>query len=379
MEKSSNAKANVSGAAPRPERWVSVDALRGFDMLWIVGGGGLVSALNKAGGDQGFLHLCAEQLKHKEWQGFAFEDLIFPLFVFIVGISLTFSLGRIAGQEGQSKAHWRLFRRAALLFALGILYSGGFKDPWPGMRIMGVLQRIALCYCFAGLLFLHLRTRGLVIAFFVLLLGYWAVMSFVPAPGQPHVSFEPDKNIANYVDFHCLPGRLHEKTRDPEGLLSTFPAVATCLLGVFAGLLIQNTNVSNARKLMLFVLGGAAMVGLGFLWGLQFPVIKKLWTSSFVLVAGGYSCLLLAFFYLIIDAWKLKRWALPFLWVGTNALAIYLMRNIVDVQALAMRFVGGDIQAALGAYGPLVMNMVSLGFTLLFAWYLYKKEIFLRL
>lgn len=368
-----------SAAAARPERWVSVDALRGFDMLWIVGGGGLVKALNVAGGDKGFLHTCAQQLQHKAWEGFAFEDFIFPLFVFIVGISITFSLGRIVAQEGMGKAHWRLFRRTVLLLIIGVLYSGGLRHEWPDIRLLGVLQRIALCYFFAGLLFMHFRLRGLITAFVILLLGYWAVLSFIPAPGQAHVSFKPDENLANYIDLHYLPGLLHDKTWDPEGLLSTFPAIGTCLLGIFAGLLIQNTALSSTRKLLILVLGGAAMVGLGFLWGLQFPVIKKIWTSSYVLVAGGYSCLALSAFYLVIDALKFKIWAKPFLWVGTNALAIYLMRNIVDVDALALRFAGGNVQALLGSYGLLLVNAVSLSITLLFAWYLYKKEIFLRL
>lgn len=361
------------------QRWISVDALRGFDMLWIVGANGLVIALNKAGGDQGFLHACAQQLKHKAWAGFAFNDFIFPLFVFIVGISLVFSLGRIAAQEGQAKAHLRLVRRFVLLFLLGVFYSGGFTNLWPDIRLMGVLQRLALCYFFAGLLFLHFRWRGLIAAFLVLMIGYWALLTFVPAPDQSQVSFEPDKNIANYVDRQYLPGKLYDKTWDPEGILSTFPAIATCLLGAFSGMLIQNSSVSNSRKLLLFLVGGAAMVGLGFLWGLQFPVIKKIWTSSYVLVAGGYSCILLGVFYLIIDAWKFQLWARPFVWVGSNALVIYLARNIVDFDALAVRFAGGDIQQFFGVYGHLVVNAVSLTLTLLLAWYLYRKQIFLRL
>ncbi|HPO14905.1 MAG TPA: DUF5009 domain-containing protein [Candidatus Hydrogenedentes bacterium] len=360
-------------------RWMSVDALRGFDMLWIVGAAGLVTALNKASGGRGILHQCAEQLKHKDWEGFAFYDLIFPLFVFIVGISLVFSLGRIVAQEGKTKAHIRLFRRALILFILGILYSGGFTNLWPDIRIMGVLQRLALCYLFGGLLFIHFEWRGLLAACLTLLIGYWMVMSFIPAPGQSQVSFAPDQNLANYIDLHFLPGRLHDKTWDPEGILSTFPAVATCLLGVFAGLIIQSTSLSSSKKLLIFIGGGAALAALGFLWGLQFPVIKKIWTSSYVLVAGGYSCMLLGVFYLIVDVWKFQLWARPLVWVGSNALAIYLARNIVDFHALALRFAGGNVQQLFGVYGDLVVNIVSLGFTLLLAWYLYRKQIFLRI
>jgi predicted acyltransferase len=359
------------------DRVLSVDALRGFDMFWIIGAAGVVKALH-AMGDNAVLNFFATQLGHKDWAGFAFEDLIFPLFVFLVGISLVFSLGRLIAREGRFAAHERLFRRFVLLFLLGLFYYGGFSNPWPEIRLLGVLQRLALCYLFAGLLFCHLKPRGLIIVFLALLVGYWAWLTFVPVPGLGRASFAKGENWACYIDRLYLPGRKHYDTWDPEGILSTLPAIASCLLGVFAGLILTNPAYGSKHRMLYFFGGGIALVLLGTLWGLQFPVIKKIWTSSYVLLAGGYSCLLLGAFYLVMDVWKFRLWARPFLWIGSNALTIYLAVNIVEAPKLAERFVGGDIHTRCGPYGDLLVTAVSLGLVLLLARFLYRRQIFLR-
>ncbi|MBI1320822.1 MAG: DUF5009 domain-containing protein [Candidatus Hydrogenedens sp.] len=361
-------------------RMISVDTLRGFDMFWIVGGEDLVHALGTANGERnsGVLHFFVTQLTHKQWEGFAFYDLIFPLFLFLVGLSTVFSLGRIQREEGTAAAHKRLFKRSAILYAIGIFYYGLFANAWPGIRLVGVLQRLALGYLFGGLLFLNLKLRGLIAAFVAILIAYWAIMTFIPAPGQEVVSFAPDQNIANYIDLHYLPGRLNDGTWDPEGILSTLPAIGTALLGVFAGLLLKNKNIADIRKVGILIGGGALLVALGFLWGLQFPVIKKLWTSSYVLVAGGYSCMLLGAFYYVVDVLKSRWWTPPFIWIGSNALAIYLAWNVFEFGDLAERFVGGDIAAAFGNYGETLIVAVSLLLVVAFARLLFKREIFLR-
>jgi len=376
------AEAVMSAASPQdPEtrRLVSVDALRGFDMFWIVGAAGVVTAL-KSIGDNAVLNFFATQLEHKDWDGFAFEDLIFPLFVFIVGISLVFSLGRLLANEGRWAAYKRLFRRFFLLYLLGIFYYGGLSNHWPDIRLVGVLQRLALCYLFAGLLFCHLRARGLIAVCAALLVGYWAWLTFIPVPDLGVTTFAKGKNWACYFDKMYLPGKriYGDGTWDPEGILSTLPAVASCLLGVLAGLLISNPSVSDRRKLLYLIGGGVLGVLLGFLWGYQFPVIKKIWTSSYVLVAGGYSGILLGLFYLVVDIWKLRLWARPFVWIGSNALTVYLAVNIWDVEKVARRFAGGDVQDALGRYGDLVLTAITLGLVLALARFLYRKRIFIR-
>ena len=364
-------------AAASTPRLLSLDALRGFDMFWIVGAEELVRGLQKAG-SSGPLSLLADQLRHKAWAGFHFEDLIFPLFVFIVGVSLVFSLSRNLEQGGRRAALVRIARRAAVLYFLGILYYGGFSTPVEKIRLLGVLQRIALSYLFAGLLFCYLKPRGLIAACVGILIGYWALMSFVPVPGHGAGNFAEGANLANYVDKQYLPLRKWDGDHDPEGLLSTVPAVASCLLGVLAGLVLRNTALPDRRKVGQLVLAGLGCLAAGWLWHLNFPVIKKLWTSSFVLVAGGYSFLLLAAFYQVIDVWKFQKWALPFVWIGVNPITIYFGGRFIDFEGLAKLFVGGPVGAWFGDYSELVLALTTLGFGFLFLRFLYQRKIFLR-
>lgn len=390
------------------ERMLSIDVLRGFDMFWIAGGEDIVHGLDEAAasgapGPDGtivatqhspILEFFATQLRHVSWEGFRFYDLIFPLFLFLIGTSIVFSLGRIVREEGMASAHKRVFKRFLIMYLLGIFYYGGFSHLWhlpdgtSGIRLVGVLQRLALGYLFASLLYLHLRERGLAIALVAVLAVYWGLMTFIPAPGEAQVSFEPGRNLANYIDMHYVPGRMNDKTPDgnggffrwdPEGALSTIPAVGTALLGIFAGILLKRKDVDGKRKVMLLAGAGVALVLLGELWGLQFPVIKKLWTSSYVLVAGGYSCLLVAAFYLVVDLWKVRWWTAPFIWIGTNSLAVYLACNVFDFEELATRFVGVGFPISFGAYHGLVVACTGVLCVVLFARWLYQREIFIRI
>lgn len=362
---------------PAQPRLMSLDALRGFDMFWIVGAEELIRGLQKFSGG-GLIGLIAEQLHHKAWAGFHFEDLIFPLFVFIAGVSLVFSLEKTLRQADRRTATVRILRRSALLYFLGILYYGGFSTPFEQIRLLGVLQRIALCYLFAGLLFCYLKPKALIAVWAGLLLGYWALMSFVPVPGHGAGNFAEGANLANYVDQQYLPLRKHDGDHDPEGLLSTIPAIASCLLGVFAGLVLKNPAINDRKRVLQLVGGGLLCLAVGWAWHLNFPVIKKIWTSSFVLVAGGYSCLLLAAFYQIIDVWGFQRWAMPFIWIGVNPLMIYFGGKFIDFEAMAKLFVGGPIGAAFGQYGELLLALTTLGFGFWFMRFLYQRKIFLR-
>jgi predicted acyltransferase len=359
------------------ERLVSLDALRGFDMFWIIGAEEIVASLKQIS-NSGFIGFLNYELTHRPWEGFAFEDLIFPLFVFIVGVSLVFSLTKSIERDGKAATCKKIVRRAVLLYLIGISYYGGISKGIDQIRLGGVLQRISICYLAAGLLFLAFRPQGLVAICIALLVGYWALMTFVPVPDVGPGNFAEGKNLANYVDSQYLPFRKWKGDHDPEGLLSTLPAIASCLLGVFAGLLLKSKNISDYKKVLALVLAGITGVLCGFLWGKQFPIIKNIWTSSFVLVAGGYSCILLGFFYLIIDIWKYRQWATPFLWIGANPITLYLAWNLVDFHALANRLVGGPIKSSLGSYGPLLTASVAMGLVLLLARLLFKRKIFLH-
>ena len=328
-------------------------------------------------------HFLGNQLNHVPWEGFTFYDFIFPLFIFVTGVSIVFSLSRLAEREGLWRAHVRVLRRSLLLFGLGLIYYGGISHHWEDIRYLGVLQRIGLCYFFASLLFLNLNLRGMIVAFVSLLLGYWALMTFVPVPGIGAGSFAPDANLANWLDIHYLPGRLWDVTRDPEGMLSTLPAIATCLLGVFAGLLLKHERFSAQQKSLWLIGAGIAMVGAGHVWGLQFPVIKAIWTSSFVLVAGGYSLMLLGVWHQIIDVWGIRSWSTIFVWIGANAITLYFINNVLGFEPFALRFVGGDLGALLDRLitpgtGIFVAYVLGLTFAITLAGFFYRRKIFLR-
>jgi predicted acyltransferase len=403
-----------------PQRLMSLDALRGFDMFWIAAAEPLVGALNKmahAGGHGvGFslIGFVAYEMEHAQWEGFHFEDLIFPLFVFMAGMSIVFSLRKTIEREGRAAAVWRVLRRGILLYLLGIFYYGGFSERWPHIRFLGVLQRLGLCYLFAGLIFCFCSLRKMVALAAALLIGYWALVMFVPirniqlqkealeqlaakrgVPNDPQAlfqsttervtgRFEPGLNLANHLDFEYLPGFRWNTYFDPEGYLSTLPAIVTCLLGVFAALLLLDPSRNDPQKVICLFAGGLVLTSLGWAWGAHFPVIKKIWTSSYVLVAGGYSAALLAVFYLVVDMWKYQKWCQPFVWMGMNSITIYMADNILGGFAkLADRFAGGDISAwfndRLVGSGDLLAALVEMALSFWFVHFLYRRKIFLRL
>jgi predicted acyltransferase len=325
----------------------------------------------------------SEQLRHVEWDGLRFYDFLFPLFVFVTGVSIVLSLPRLVEREGKWRAHRRVLIRSFLLFALGLIYYGGASNIWPDIRLLGVLQRIALCYLFASLLFLNLDVRGLVVAFLTLVVGYWALMTFVPVPEIGAGSFIEEANLARWIDAHYLPGLRLYGEWDPEGLLSTLPAIGTCLLGVLAGIVLKEKRADPAQKALWLIGAGVVLVATGYLWGLQFPIVKKVWTSSFVLVAGGYSALLLGMLYLLIDIRGQKAWALVFFWFGANAILLYMINGVVEFRALASRLVGGNVSMFLDAQltygtGSFVISAIGLALAIGLAHVLYRRKIFLR-
>ncbi|HYP17745.1 MAG TPA: DUF5009 domain-containing protein [Opitutus sp.] len=361
---------------------MSLDALRGFDMLFIVGADALGRAL--AGLEGGpLIRFLAWQMEHAEWEGFRVYDLVFPLFVFVMGAAIPLSLDRMVAREGRGAAHRRVLVRGSVLYALGVIYYGGITEGWDNVRLVGVLQRLGFCYVATSLLYLHLRVRGLAVTTIALLVGYWALLTFVPVPGVGAGDFSRGRNLANWIDAHFLPLKVWYGDYDPEGLLSTLPSVASCLLGLFAGLWLRDPRRVGGRKVLCLAAAGAIAIGLGYGWALHFPVVKRIWTSSYVLVAAGWSALLLAGFSWAIDVRGWQRWAQPLLWVGTNALTIYLVSRFVDFDAIALIFLGGEIAAALNALWPglaaLVQALFGIVLCVLLCGFLFRRKIFLRL
>jgi predicted acyltransferase len=322
-------------------------------------------------------------MSHVEWDGFRFYDFIFPLFVFITGVGIVLSMPALVARNGKGAAYLRILRRAVILYILGLIYYGGISGHWSDIRFVGVLQRIAICYAASAVLFLNLRWRGLVVVTAALLIGYWALMTFVPVPGVGAGSFARDANLANWMDTQFLPGRMWEDVRDPEGLLSTLPAIASCLLGVLSGLILRENTLAPARKSLILIGGGLLLVVCGYLWALQFPLIKSIWTSSFVLVAGGYSIFALGAMHQIVDVWGYRRWATVFVWVGANAIALYMLNNLMEFYKVAERLTGGDLaQAVDQTFGDgaswLLTSLTGLALVILTARFLYQRKVFIR-
>lgn len=370
--------------ASRPERLLSIDALRGFDMFWIIGGDNLARAIGEWWGTPAG-EKFAEQFEHVAWEGFRFYDLIFPLFLFVVGVVLPFSLSKYQrGAHPRSAALGRVARRVVLLFVLGLIGNNLLQFDFAHLRVAGVLQRIAICYGFASviLLFSNARTQAILVA--AILVGYYGLLMFVPAPETGKAGdFARETNLAGYVDRHYLPGEIKESYYgfgDNEGLLSTIPAVATTLLGVLAGHWLA-TRRSPWLKVVALIAAGAACLGAGSLWGLHFPIIKILWTSSYVLVVGGWSLILLGLFYAIIDVLKLRAWSYFFVVIGVNAITIYMAARIIPFDRIAFFFVGGLAKLS-AEYAPGSRPVVLAAGVLAVEWllllYLYRRHIFLR-
>lgn len=403
--------------SPKPRshgRLMALDALRGFDMFWILGGDALARALERMDKTP-VTETLATQLSHVQWQGFRFYDMIFPLFVFMAGVSTVYSLSKACEEGGRGRAMKRVLLRTLLLFLCGIFYSGGMSNPWPNIRMLGVLQRIAIGYGGAALIFLAIGPKrpGRILAVTAgILAGYWAMLTYVPFPdvrldkeslaplitqagtedpktvlslvqGTTRGHYEPGYNLTNYIDYRYLPGRKYDTYYDPEGILSMFPAIASALLGILAGTLLRESEMKPVLKALALLGIGAALAAGGFQWDATFPIVKKLWTSSFVLVAGGFSMMLLGLFYLIIEVIGLRFWAWPFVWIGTNAITLYLLSNLMGYGRIAARLVGGDVSVWLNdnvatGMGGLVQAMVSLAIVFLIARFFYKNKIFLR-
>jgi predicted acyltransferase len=364
---------------PIKKRILSVDVLRGFDMFWIIGGEYFFSALFVLLGGP-FEEYLDPQMHHTKWEGFTFYDFIFPLFVFIVGMSVVFSLKKFVDKGDIEAAYKRIFKRFVILFLLGIIYNGGLSQGLENMRTFGVLQRLAITYLFAGIFYLHFNLKTLVGIVITILVGYWALLTFVPSPITGTTTLEYGKNLINWFDQNYVPFRMYKPLSEPEGILSTIPAIASSLLGVFTSLLLLNKKIEPKKKAYYFLAGGLVLVLLGYLWGLQFPIIKKLWTSSYVFVTGGYSIMLFGFFYLILDVYKVQKWSLPFVWIGMNPITIYMFVNLVDVRGIARRFIGNVDSTFLSnnIYDLVLMAMV-IAINLILLRYLFNKKIFIRI
>jgi predicted acyltransferase len=358
------------------ERVVSIDALRGFDMLWIIGGGEVLSHLVDVW-DNPVTRTIKEQLDHVKWEGFHYEDLIFPLFMFIVGVVLPFALSR-RRERGQSAAaiHLHILKRGALIILLGLIFNGLLNFEWSHMRWPGVLQRIGVCYFFAALIVTHTKWRTQAIIVGAVLILYWLASALIPVPGFGAGVMTMEGCLSSYIDQHLIPGELYYGYGDNEGFISTFPAVCTVLIGALAGHWLRSGR-SGSQKASGLAIAGVACVVVGYAWSFAFPIIKIIWTSSYTLFAAGWSLLLLALFYWIIDVKGYRKWTLFFVVIGVNPITIYFLQRFVDFEGIAGFFLSG-VAANAGLIAPLILPIGVLAVKWLLLWFLYRHRIFFK-
>ena len=367
---------------PAIKRLYSLDALRGFDMFWIAGADGIFVGLASLTGWPIF-KWWAGQLEHVPWNGFHFEDMIFPLFLFIAGISFAFSLTkRTAMNDSRTSIYKHVISRGLILVLIGILYNNGVRFDFAHLRYGSVLGRIGLAWMFASLIFMNTKLNMRIVWFCGLLIGYWVLLLLFPAHDLGSMDiFSQEGNLTSHIDRLLMPGRLYLGNHDPEGLLSTIPAIGTALLGMFTGefLLSKYLNDKPLRKVLYMVLAAITLMIIGKIWNIAFPINKNLWTSSFVCFVGGLSLLLFSVFYLIIDVWGYKKWAFFFVVLGMNPITIYLTERIVNFGSATKFFFGGFTSIMPESWAPLIDGIGVTAIAWVFLYILYKKKIFLKI
>jgi predicted acyltransferase len=374
------ASPTTAPAQPAPtQRLVSLDALRGFDMFWIAGGATMYRAFT-AGTQNEWLKAFQTQLTHVEWDGFRFLDLIFPLFLFMIGVAIPYSLGkRLARGDSKPRIYGHLLLRLAVLVFFGMMINGNLLSLKPSEFAItySVLQMLALGYFVASILYLNLNLPLQILATAVLLVGYWAAQTFIPVPGYGPGVYQPGAMFGDWLNNQIFQGWDAPRWRF-GWILGISTHASTAMLGVFAGQLLRSARSSTWKVLMLVALGIACLVA-GWYWSYSFPIIKNRWTSTFALWAGGWSYLLLALFYLVIDVWQWRRWAFPFVVIGANSIFVYLSWNLCAgaYKAVSDKFLGGLRQYTGTWYEGISWTGAFLVMWLLL-WYLHRNKTFIR-
>lgn len=333
-------------------------------------------------------------LEHAEWHGWTFTDTVFPFFLWIVGVAMTLSFARrVENGDNRGKLFLHVLRRAAILFAIGIFLAGFPYFPWYRIRYLGVLPRIAICYLMAGGVFLLFKIRGIIGITLALLVSYWLLMAFMPVPGCATGSLSKDCNFARYVDGLVLTGHMWSQTKvwDPEGIVSTIPAIATTLFGVLAGYVLRGTRASAAECAAWLFVGGNALIAAGLIMNVWLPINKNLWTSSYAVFMAGLATVVFAVCYWLVDGCRYQdryqRWAKPFAIYGMNAIAVFVLSGLVGRLMGLIKIGGQSLHGfVFSCFEPLAspvnaslwFAVANVLFFFAFAYVLYRRKWFLR-
>ena len=371
------------------KRLESLDVLRGADLFFLMAVGPVVRRFIKTL-DVEWLNNCYWLFDHVEWQGFSPWDIIMPLFVFMTGITIPFALGRMREERNYSTAIWRIVRRVIVLWVLGLICQGGLfdKDDSTIYLYTNTLQAIAVAYAASALMFLFTKLRTQIAVAVVLLVGYWAAMEFVSVDGYGGGDYTPSHNLAEWVDNAVL-GRFRDGAKVVDGVvvfkegyhytwvLSSLTFIVTGMLGMFAGV-IAKSKMEDKRKLCWFAGVGIAMVLLGLIWGIWHPIIKKIWTSSMTLFAGGICFLLLWLCYYLIDYKGYRKGLTLFKVYGMNSIAAYMMPKFIKVHAILSALLYGLAYCIGDEWRALVVTVANVAVQYYILYFMYKREIFLK-
>jgi predicted acyltransferase len=367
-------------------RLLALDVLRGFDMFWIVGGDEVFKQLAKVT-RWGWAERFTGQLDHAVWQGFNFWDLVFPLFMFLSGATIPFSLhSRVEAGVGKRRILFRVLRRVVLLVALGLVFNGVLRFDFVHLRYASVLGQIGLAYLFAALVLLRVKgTKGRIAVVTGILSAYAAAQLLLPDPSLGAGNLTPEGSINGFVDRAVLPGTFYaiEKVNpegvffDPEGILCIVSATCVTLMGGIAGSVIRRRDTPGPRKFLALAGSGTVLVVLGATLDHWYPIIKNAWTGSYAIFAAGWSLVLLACVYLVADVWGFRKWTFPLRVIGLNAITIYLGVEAVDFKWTSTYLFDGVARLS-GVGEPLVVATGVIVIEWLLLYILYRKRIFVR-
>lgn len=387
------------------KRLLSLDALRGLDIFFIMGGAGFFLALAQWWPCP-LTEAIALQMRHSLWHGFTFYDLIFPLFLFLAGVSFNFSLAK---QRAKGRSTFEIYKkiiwRALILIILGILYNNTLTFDFHSLRICSVLGHIGIAWMFAAIVYMNTGVKRQIAFSAFVLIAYWLLLSLVPALDyhSPEVLqksafmertshlLSPNKQIMDnlsmegcvvgYMDRTYMPGKLYRVIHDPEGILTLIPAIITALIGMMAGALVQKDPlfISPGKKITRLIIWGAALIGIGILWDRVFPCNKNLWSSSFVCLTAGISTILFALFYLVIDVLRYRRWCFFLIVIGMNSITIYMAQRILGFYQARNFFFSGITILCPESIQPLVSAVGYIIVCWWFLFFLYRHRVFLKI
>jgi predicted acyltransferase len=357
-------------------RLTSIDALRGVTMFFIIGGERIFTSLYKIWPNS-ITESLSENMEHAGWEGYYFYDQIFPLFLFLVGLLIPTVILRSKEKGKTSKEIFNhISKRTIVLILLGLCNYGLLHFDWPAMRWSSVLGRIGICYFIASLLVLHTNWRVQVFTILAILIGYWAALKFIPVPGYGPGVLTPEGCLTTWLDQKIIPGTLGLGIYDRQGILSTFTALASTLIGVLAGHWLC-TKRTESQKTIGFIISGIVLLIAGWIWGQFFFISRNVWTSSFVLYTSGWSLLIMALFYWIIDVKGFKKWTFFFVVIGMNAITIWVGQRFIDFEFTSNAIFLG-MAKYFGVLQPLFMACCLIIIKWLFLWFLYTRKIFLK-